>query len=422
MAVFILTSSGTLGDHFPLLALGRSLVERGHQVRYAGPLYLRQEVEECGMEFRRARPEIDPGLVRNRPENYDHWREEWGGLPTASKKKRTADLYDGLEIENRLEDLLEASRGADMLVCSILQPVGRMVSELLGLPWVTVCVVPWLFPTEGSSAAQGIALRDALAREKEAPRRFYERMDHLRDRLGLDPIPAGSEPLHFQGPRILLASSPLFGEPPVRGDRELVQTGFWFHARPRWSGWQPPGELVRLLELKPRPLVLAFSSQPLRDPEAILDVHLDAARSLGRVLVAQSGWAGLDSPRFQDACRRGEAISLPEGPQDWIFSQAGAVINHGGIGTIARALRAGAPLLVEPHGNDQFYNARQVVALGAGAAVHPHRLTTEGLARILQGKILTESTWAKARELSSSIEPTNALEKSCRQLEAWRRQ
>jgi UDP:flavonoid glycosyltransferase YjiC (YdhE family) len=420
MAVFILTSSGTLGDHFPLLALGRALVERGHQVRYAGPLYLRQEIEDCGMEFRRARPEIDPGLVKSQPDDFDHWREERGGVLQAGRRKRTTELYDGLEIEHRLADLLEASRGADMLVSSILQPVGRMVSELLGLPWVTVCVVPWLFPTEGSSAAKGIALRDALAREKPIPKQFYERMDSLRHRLGLDPIPAGREPLHFEGPRILLASSPLFGEPPVSSDRELVQTGFWFHARPRWSGWKPPAEWVRLLELKPRPLVLAFSSQPVRDPEAVMDVHLAAARRLGRLLAAQSGWAGLDSPRFQEACRREEAISLPEGPQDWIFSQAGAVINHGGIGTIARALRAGAPLIVEPYGNDQFYNARQVVAMGAGAAVHPHRLTTEGLVRVLREKVLTDKAIARARELSASIEPADALEKACRQLETWR--
>ena len=48
-------------------------------------------------------------------------------------------------------------------------------------------------------------------------------------------------------------------------------------------------------------------------------------------------------------------------PPDWTFSQAACVINHGGAGTIARALRNARPVLIEPWGNDQFFNALMVV-------------------------------------------------------------
>lgn len=419
MAVIVLNSCGTLGDHFPFLALGRALVQAGHEVRYAGPMYLRGEIEECGMEFRRVRPEMEPGAVKRKPESFDHWSEKKGGTAKPKESEGEKGLFEKLEIESRLEDLMEATRGADFLVCSILQSVGKMVSEVLGVPMVTLCVIPWFFPDAETSAARGLATRDEKARTRPVTSRFYGALDGLRERLGLQAIPEGKELDHFESRHLLLATSALFGVPGEKAEREIVQTGFWFHERPGWAGWEPPAELKKLLKERPGPLVLAFSSQPVRDPEAVLDVHLGAAKRLGRVLVAQAGWAGLDSARFREACAVGDAVMFPEGPQDWLFRQAGVVINHGGIGTVARAIRAGVPLLVEPYGNDQFYNARQVVAIGAGAAVNPHRLTAEGLARVIEGKVMVTEVRERVREMSTQFDSEAALAAAVGQIESW---
>jgi hypothetical protein len=304
-------------------------------------------------------------------------------------------------------------------VCSILQSVGKMVSEVLGVPMVTLCVVPWFFPDAETSAARGLATRDEKAQTRPETRAFYDALDGLRGRLGLGSIPLGKELDHFESRWILLATNALFGKPMAKPEREIVQTGFWFHERPGWAEWEPPAELKQLLEERPGPLVLAFSSQPVRDPEAVLDVHLGAAKRLGRVLVAQAGWAGLDSARFREACAVGEAFLFPAGPQDWLFRQAGVVINHGGIGTVARAIRAGVPLLVEPYGNDQFYNARQVVAIGAGAAVNPHRLTAEGLARVIEGKVMVPEVRERVREMARQFDSEAALATAVGQIESW---
>ena len=107
------------------------------------------------MSFWRVRPELEPGKVRQRPESYDHWSEERGGFAKKEGEGSLGNLYEGLEVEKRLEDLMEATRGADLLVCSILQSVGKMVSEVLEVPMVTLCVVPWFFPDAETSAARG---------------------------------------------------------------------------------------------------------------------------------------------------------------------------------------------------------------------------------------------------------------------------
>ena len=76
-------------------------------------------------------------------------------------------------------------------------------------------------------------------------------------------------------------------------------------------------------------------------------------------------------------------------------------------------------MLVEPYGNDQFYNARQVVAIGAGAAVNPHRLTAEGLARVIEGKVMVPEVRERVREMARQFDSEAALATAVGQIESW---
>ena len=49
-----------------------------------------------------------------------------------------------------------------------------------------------------------------------------------------------------------------------------------------------------------------------------------------------------------------------------LFPRCAAVVHHGGIGTVAKALAAGVPQLVLPGAFDQTDNATRVKRLGAG--------------------------------------------------------
>lgn len=418
MARLTLSSDGTLGDHFPFLALGAALAGRGHQVRYAGPLYLRDHIERCGLEFRRCRPELDPETVREKPDSFDHWSAARGGRTAAPAPER--DLFAHLRFDERVADLAAALEGADLLICSRLQIAGRTASDLAGIPWISVCVLPWLYPSAGTAAEKGILARESAGAWQPGATRLRDRIHAHRRDLGLRDVSGDPPGDLFEASRILLATSPVFGVPAPEPGRDLVQTGFWFHDPPGWEDLVP-GKADRewVADQPLPPLFLSFSSQPLRDPGAVVDVHLEAAERLGRSLVVQSGWAELSSGRLRDAVRDGRALLLDPGPQDWWFSRAGAVINHGGIGTVARALRAGAPQLVVPYGNDQFYNARQVVGLGIGAAVNPHRADAAGLAAVLSRRVLVPGTRNAAAVLAETLRSERGLGRACEQIEAW---
>ena len=58
-------------------------------------------------------------------------------------------------------------------------------------------------------------------------------------------------------------------------------------------------------------------------------------------------------------------------PHAEILPSASLVITHAGLGTTMAALGRGVPLLCTPMGRDQFFNAEQVQALGAGRMLMP---------------------------------------------------
>ena len=53
-------------------------------------------------------------------------------------------------------------------------------------------------------------------------------------------------------------------------------------------------------------------------------------------------------------------------PHSAVLEHAAAVVTHGGHGTVIKALAAGVPMVVLPHGRDQLDNAVRVSSRGAG--------------------------------------------------------
>ena len=78
-----------------------------------------------------------------------------------------------------------------------------------------------------------------------------------------------------------------------------------------------------------------------------------------------------------------------------LFPRAAAVIHHGGIGTTAQALRAGAPQLVCPVLGDQFDNADRLRRLGVATVVPLKRYTTARAEVALQDTLADSAACAR---------------------------
>jgi sterol 3beta-glucosyltransferase len=123
------------------------------------------------------------------------------------------------------------------------------------------------------------------------------------------------------------------------------------------------------------------------------------ARAGRRGLLYRGAWGDLDGFALP-----AHLLRIGDTPHDWLFPQVAAVVTHGGAGTVAAALQAGAPPVVLPVFGDQRLWARRVAELGAGPAGIPRgELTVARLAAALAAADADAEMRRRAADLGAQI-------------------
>jgi len=416
-----LSSFGTLGDLFPYLALGRALRDRGHKVVMAIPGGLLAYAQRARLDALPCYTHHGREHVKASAAGFDHWPADLAAAvtePEAQTRAKTeaeqGKWQASFDLKARIQDLVAACKNAELLVCHSLVAGEPVAAEIAGIPCVQAEVAPerlwqgrfrsFLAELEGKSPLKSLSAR-----------KYFEWLQRHRRETGLPETPRSGWDGYFWSVPTLLAASPLFLAPLDTSGWKAELCGFWFYDDPEDCTWKPDPELAAFVERIPAPLVVSFSSLPLVEPDRILALHVEAARQIGRPLVVLTGWSGLE-----------ESAGLPWGgdvlvrgflPQDWLFARAAAVIHHGGIGTIARALRNACPMLVEPWGNDQFFNALLVLKNGVGVAAHPKKLTARELAHLLAAKVLSQQIKDRVTAIGEGIRREDGIREAVRLIE-----
>ena len=419
MAKIVITTAGTLGDHLPYIALGKFLQVRGHQVCLAISQSFHDYAIKAGLEV------VSCGRSHGKQEvqqDAKTWNQLEKGI-ISNRLISDPDVYEQILrlIEKAfpaiLETLLKICADADLLICGIQYlTLGAFVAEKLNIPWIGTSLMPCLqCQNNQSQNNQKSAIAKADRRDP-----YLLKINELRQQFALKAFTQAEwfdySEKHPQ--KAILAASSHFSQLNAES-LQYQQTGFWFYEDPDWQDWQPDTQLRDFFAVDPKPLVLSFSSLPLENAQAVLEVHVRAAAKLNRRLFIQQGWADFNESLLPEDCDRHMIMFAGFMPQDWLFANAAALIHHGGIGTIARAIRNDCPMLVEPYGNDQFFNAKQILSLKIGAAMHPHRITADGLAHVLQTKVLTYECKQNVQAIGAKIRKENGLETASNLIESW---
>ncbi len=316
----VLATFGTTGDVQPFLALGVELIRRGHAVLLAAPPNFAARAQATGLAFcPLGAPVDDPQSLRLFASAYE--------MEGAVDQVRATLAVPLQHAEASLPALMDAARGADLLVSIPYQPAGRICAERLGLPYISVHFSPF-----GSTRRPKLSAVAAPA------------FNALRAAHGLGPL---AEPLGQDGISPTLALTPvspsIFPRPPSWPPRNHV-TGFWFLD----ESYTPDPGLQAFVEAGEPPVVIGFGSLTHRDPAALTQVLLDAVERAGVRAVIQSGWSGLALEDPPPHVRFASFI-----PHPWLFPRAACVVHGGGAGTTAAVLRAGVPSVFVPHWLDQ---------------------------------------------------------------------
>ena len=360
-----------------------------------------------------ALPDIErgPEEARRNAWAWDHWNK---ADPTDHPEARPLGED---EVLAQVRALASLCSDADLLLSTSIRFHGLLAQRASGIPWLTFSFNPYAFwrPVDSEELA---ALRDGsrgyYQRALLAARQALGRAGPARPaagvvaRLALRAARAAGEQHGLQPSRHGAAAA----APERRPDGVLVVRG--------------PGVGAVAARPRPRGLLRAPADRALLQQPAARGRRGRSSRATSR-LRRSSGCRCSSSaagPVSRRSCCppgriRAQVLFADFLPQDWLFARAACSIQHGGVGTIARALRAGCPMLVEPFGNDQLYNASRVSLLGAGAAVQPFASTAEGLARVLSGQVLTASARERAAALGARIGAERGLDHACRLIEAF---
>jgi UDP:flavonoid glycosyltransferase YjiC (YdhE family) len=370
---FFLAAFGQPGHAFPMLALGKRLVERRHVVVYETWSRWREDVEAAGMQFVAA-PEYPVFPTRERPlkpyEAVFHACAETG--PAISEAAPDVVVHDILTLAPALASELEGIPSATLI--PHLYPVG-----LPGNP-------PYAFGARVPRTAVGRGIWRALERPVETGlRQGRAELNETRAKLGLPPV----DRLHGGlSERLVLVGTLPQLEYPRSWPRHVHVVGPLMWEPPFDDVDPPPGE---------GPLVLIAPSTA-QDPDHRL------------LRAALAGLAGEPIRVLATWNRRPLAEPTPVAANtrlvEWIsyarsMPRSALVVCHAGHGTMVRALTYGRPVLAVPHVGDMAENAARVDWAGVGLRL-PWRFATPAgvrlaVRRALANRLLTR----RARDLAA---------------------
>ncbi|MDB5376705.1 MAG: glycosyltransferase [Rubritepida sp.] len=171
---------------------------------------------------------------------------------------------------------------------------------------------------------------------------------------------------------------------------------------PPWMLPWPPGDS--------RPLVVVGLSTLAQGQENLMRRCIEAVGTLNEVRALVTLGPSLDAARFgtPPANVRLERFA----PHSTVLPLAAAMVTQCGLGTVAKALAHGVPLVCVPLLGDQPENAARVAARGAGLRLPPDA-TTGRIAEAIR-RVLTEPGFrANAARLSSIMMAGGSAAERC---------
>ncbi|HSY08082.1 MAG TPA: nucleotide disphospho-sugar-binding domain-containing protein [Steroidobacteraceae bacterium] len=408
----LLPALGSAGDVHPVIALGLALRARSHRVTILTNPHFQPLIEQQGLRFLPVGTLADADAAIADPDLW-HPRKGFGVVAQRVMVPAIAAIYR----------LIETHADADTVVATSGIALGaRVAQEKLGVPTATIHLQPSIIR---SLVDQGLAgtLRISASQPMWFKQAFFRLVDWLvvdchlkrplnefRATLGLRPV---SRVLRrwVHSPQCVIGFFPQWFAPPQPDWPPQVHlVGF-----PLWDAAAHaviPPEAEEFLTADEPPLVFTPGSAASM-MQRFFRESAAAVREIDRRAMFVTNYPA-QLPR-----------ALPSGvrsfgylPFSAVLPRAALLVYHGGIGTLAQAIKAGIPHLVVPNGHDQFDNGWRIERIGLGRSIPQRRYRGKGVAEALRALLSDSVLRQRARDYAARMDSVGALTRACELIEA----
>ncbi len=408
----LLPALGSAGDVHPVVGLGLALQARGHRATILTNPLFQPLIEAQGLRF------LPVGTVeeaRAAIADPDLWHPRKGFEVVA----RRAMLPAMVEVYR----LIEAHADARTVVAASGIAFGaRLAQERLGVPTATVHLQPSIIRSlidQGMagniriSASQPLWFKRAFFRLADwlvIDRALKRPLNEFRAMLGLPPI---DRVMHrwIHSPQLVVGFFPdWFARPQADWPPETHLVGF-----PLWDGGgghaPVPPEADAFLRCGEPPVVFTPGS-------ATATLHGYFTESVAAL--RELGVRAMLVTNFPDQV----PADLPPGvstfgylPFSEILPRAAALVYHGGVGTLAQAIKAGIPHLVVPNAHDQFDNGWRIERLGLGRSIPQTRYRARTVAAAIRDLLNDRAIKSACRDRARDVDSAGAMTRACQLIE-----
>jgi rhamnosyltransferase subunit B len=413
MRILLLTI-GSFGDVNPFIGLGLALQKRGHEVMVIANTYFEPMLKKVGLAFTSSAPShAHLGAVHN---------------PAAGHPDKGPDQFRRsclAAIPETFSSIKWLHQPGNTIMAAAPQAfAARIAQESLGIPLATVIPYPMLFrsiydaagPTSNGFLSSLRRWRWRMrfhCHDFVSDKLFAPQINSFRVKLGLAPVRRVWSRWLNSPQRVI---------------------GLW----PEWlyspkPDWPPQAVLTGFIEYDGAPTVTTL------DP---WECATGGRSGSPAPIVFTAGTACFDAPEFfAAACETCEILNWPGvlltqqekhlrkplprivrhiryAPLGELLPRAAAIVHHGGIGTSARALKAGIPQLVMPMAYDQHDNAHRLGHLGVAKSIERKHFTAQNVASELRQLLESQTVLERCRHYARKFEGGTALESTCDYIEA----
>ncbi len=392
----ILAPSGSDGDIFPMLAFGKKLRERGHEVLIASVPSGREFAEKLGF------PLIETGLdVKNWTRNRDLSRGTF-----AARSRDIRFMQD--DIRKQISFLRAAAQGSYAIFSGGYNYAAATVAESLGIRHLHIFHVPNVYPT-GDYPCMSVpwqGMPKILNRVTWTLNRTFQNLlfrktiNSVRETLSLPPIRDVWK--NFTENSIVAAPPVLHRVPENSGHS---QTGYW-----SLDADEPlPPELLEFIHRGPKPFYFGFGSMSTGEKSKIIEAVKAVCRQFKTRAIISKGWAEFEIDR--DFGRNSELFLAGRVSHANLFPLLDLVVHHGGPGTITTAGKSGVVQILVPHLFDQFYWGARVHAAGLGPKpIHRNDFSAAALIQRFGAVQETPAYRRRALELQPILQASDGIE------------